>query len=394
MSFRHFPARHCREWLGPSASGLGWGLWLGVCASLGCAPLGDLDGYSSGGERLGEAPSDLPDSVPNEVPPARAFDAGAEPATGTAQALPADPGPLPAVDAGSVPVSELRISSSVPADGATGVRRDTSLSIAFSEPMDRASVEAAFASDSLPTAAPEFHWDSEGRLLNIVLGAPLSYATGDDPAQLAALRYEYRISSVARDLAGHSLPETRVSFSTLREIQVALSALPDSALTGNWRSDGIYGTDSCAQAGTQLCVGDSSFGPNASYRGFVSFDLSALAAARVELSGAVLGIQVASILGNPFGSLGQLVLEPAAFAAIGPDAFQAARQAALGGVTSVVLGNVLNLDVLAAARADLTGGGRSQYRWLFQSASDGDASTDLLFFNRASATLQLSYLVP
>jgi hypothetical protein len=394
MSFQHLCARYVRE----SAARWHIAAWLiGCCAGVGCTPLGNLDQYASGGDPVtdpslggasgsgaGVAGSAPVDPGPGAGPAPSAADAGSA----------SDERPALASDAASADSLALRITSSVPADGATGVRRDTSLSIAFSQPMDRASVEAAFGSDSLPAAAPEFHWDSAGMLLNIVLGAPLSYAAGDDPSQVSALRYDYRISALAHDLAGHALPESHVSFATLREIHVGLSALGDPNLTGNWRSDGTYGTDSCAQAGTNLCVGDSSFGPNAGYRGFVSFDPSALAVSRAELTRADFSIQVVSVLGNPFGGLGPLELEPASFAAIGPDAYLAPASAASGNVAAALAGAVLSIDVRAAVQAALTSGERAQFRLLFQSQSDGDGVTDLLFTSRASATLQVVYLVP
>jgi hypothetical protein len=260
--------------------------------------------------------------------------------------------------------------------------------------MDRASVEAAFSSESLPATALEFRWDSAGTLLNIVLGEPLSYATGSDPNQVAALRYDYRLSSDAHDRQGRPLPETRVAFWTLREISISSSAQTDPALTGNWRSDGIYGTDSCAQSGDSMCLGDSSFGPNASYRGFASFDLSALPSSLREVSQAQLELQASSILGTPFAGLGQLVFEHVRFAAIGPDAFSAPALAQLGAVASAAIGSTLRQSALDAARSDLANGVLSQYRFRFQSATDADAATDLVFSSRASVRLRLTYLVP
>lgn len=308
----------------------------------------------------------------------------------------ADAGALPPASdssASGVP-SSPRVLGTVPANGATGVTRDTTLSIAFDVPMDRASVEAAFGFDGLAGGSTEFRWDTAGMLLNIVLDEPLAYATGNDPAQVAALRYAYHLSSAARDVGGNPLPETRVGFTTLRELSVSVSAEPDSALTGNWRSDGVYGTDSCGPAGASMCIGDSSFGPNASYRGFASFALSALPPGVVALQRAVFGLQVSSLLGAPSAGLGQLVLEHVPYTAIGPDAFAAASQARLASVGVLQAGSTLSLDVLPAVRGDWLGQQPSRYRLRFESASDADGATDLMFASRASATLSLTYLLP
>lgn len=381
-------------------------VFIACCAAFACAPLGSLDEYSSGSS-VGRAGASEQSSS--------ASDAGAGAAGGSS--IPSDPtasgagspasfadaSTPPAPAGGSLPPSDApspgdtsspRVVSSVPADGASGVRRDTSLAIAFDEPMDRASVEAAFHSDSLPARAPEFRWDAAGMLLNVVLDAPLSYAAGGDPNQVAAIGYDYLIGSAARDLAGNSLPETRISFTTLREISVRVGAQADATLTGNWRSDGVYGTDSCALTGSNMCIGDSSFGPDASYRGFASFDLSALPAALAEISQAKLELQVGSILGSPFAGLGPLALEHVQFAAIGPEAFLAPALTQLGSVTTSQIGTTLSLDVSSAVRADLAGEARSQYRLRFSKQSDADGSTDLLFSSRASASLSVSYLIP
>jgi hypothetical protein len=381
-----------------SSAARGWLLLAAMGAQLACMPRSALDDYSGGGQHdiggdagasavLGTSdsgPADPADAGRGASdPPARVQDGAASSEQATASGGDA----VPAEAAGP------RVSSSVPANEAVGVRRDTSLSIAFNEPMDRASVEAAFVLGNLPAGTSTFHWDSAGTLLNIVLAAPLEYASGSDPNQLQAQRYEYWLSSAAHDFAGHALPETHLAFSTLRQIQTSVSAEQDPALSGNWRSDGIYGTDSCAPGGASLCIGDSSFGPNASYRGFLSYDLASLAAA-LEITQAKLEVSVGSVLGSPFAGLGQLGLEHTSFTAITPDAFLASAPPFIASAASVPAGNVLSLDVLAALQADLAGAGSSQYRLRFQTASDGDGSTDLLFLGRASARLRVSYLLP
>lgn len=374
-----------------------------ACAALGCVPRGSLDEYSSGevAGAGGSGGQPAAGGAAGTAPGGPVPDAGS--AGGAPPSAPGDAAAAPAEDAGAPPggaggaddvPSSPRILATVPADGAFGVRRDTTLSIAFDVPMDRASVEAAFSFDGLAEGTPEFRWDAAGMLLNVVLEEPLSYATGSDPAVVVALRYGYRLSSAARDADGNELPETRVTFSTLRELSVQLSAQSSSTATGNWRSDGVYGTDPCHPAGASMCIGDSSFGPNAGYRGFVTFDLSVLPDAALELTRAELGLQATSLLGTPSPDLGALLLEHVRFAAIGPDAFLAASQAQLGSVASVSASSTLSLDVLPAARSDWLAALPSQYRLRFQSATDGDGATDLLFASRASASLAVSYLLP
>lgn len=373
------------------------------CLALGCTPLADLDRHSAGsGIAPGAVPEPGADAGADAASPRAVPDGGIappleRPPVDLVDAGPPSAGRPPAAtpDAGAADEVAPRVASALPADGATGVRRETSITLVFSEPMDKASVEAAFASESLPDGPHSFYWDEAGTLLEVVLAEPLSHAVGTDPSQVSALRYEYRLTSEARDLAGNALPETSVSFSTSREIHARASAQTDFALTGNWRSDGVYGTDSCGESGGSMCVGDSSFGPNASYRGFVSFAVGALAEPEIDVIEARLQIQVVSAIGSPFGSLGALALEHTSFASIGPDAFQTPALAPSGTASGATASGTLSFDVLSALRADLESSrGLSQYRFRFQTSSDGDGSTDLLFLQRSSAALDVSYLLP
>jgi len=90
----------------------------------------------------------------------------------------------------------------VPANGSTGVRSDTKISIAFSEPMNQQTTEAAFASADIPSRT--YSWDSSGTILTVTPAGGLAYATGTDPA-LAARSYSFSITTTATDLAGNHL---------------------------------------------------------------------------------------------------------------------------------------------------------------------------------------------
>src|SRR5689334_21034608 len=101
---------------------------LGALAGLGCAPLGDLDGYAKGRPDSSSPGLDVMSSQGVGAPASPAggdrTDAGAPggelpPLTDPTIA----PTPSSAADAAPPGASGLRVSSSVPADGATGVRR-------------------------------------------------------------------------------------------------------------------------------------------------------------------------------------------------------------------------------------------------------------------------------
>lgn len=378
-----------------------WCAALKACcfAAAACTPLGDLERHASGAGEAPEASADTPRADVGEPRQPSSADAAAPPGDTPPPEI-ADAAPAPSreppasLDGGISDTSSPVVSGTVPANGATGVVRDITLSIAFSERMNMASVEAGFVSETLPVSSLTFRWDGAGTLLNVALGEPLAYAEGADPTQVAPLVYDFGLSALAQDLAGNPLQESRVTFSTLRQIRITPNALAEPALTGNWRSDGIYGTDGCAELGNSMCVGDSVFGPNASYRGFVSFDVSALVPPAAEIVRAELEIEVEGLLGDPFGSLGELQLEHVSFDAIGPGAFGVSALETLGSVGAAAAGGLLRLDVLTALRADVEAGALSQYRFRFRTPSDGDGATDLLLLRRSSARLSVSYLVP
>jgi hypothetical protein len=60
---------------------------------------------------------------------------------------------------------------------------------------------------------------------------------------------------------------------TLRALTQTLVAIQDRSLTGNYRSDDVYGNNSCEEPDPAFttCIGDSS-NANSAYRGFVTFD--------------------------------------------------------------------------------------------------------------------------
>jgi subtilisin len=113
-----------------------------------------------------------------------------------------------------------------PADGATAVTTGSAVSVTFSEPMDKASAQAAFsltrASDGAAIAG-SFSWS----------GSTLTFR----PAAALAEGTDYRatVGPGARDLAGNELGTSRAwTFRTLTTV----TALPGSTVieSGTWRS--------------------------------------------------------------------------------------------------------------------------------------------------------------
>jgi len=294
----------------------------------------------------------------------------------------------------SVPGAPAVVSVS-PSNGATGVAADAVVTLTFSEPMNTSAVEAAYGSSELPAGSVSFSWSEGDTVLQVAPNQPLTQAIGRSPATTVAQRYALEIGTAAVDLDGDALPSFSSNFTTLRQISQTLNALQDRSLTGNWRSDDVYGNNSCQELdSTTTCIGDSS-NANSTYRGFVTFDLSGLPAQIQELSAAQLSMSVDTIRGSPFAVLGSLVAEHVSFASISLDAFEAP---ALGSVINVssaaTAGTQLSIDVLAAVTDDLPARAHNQFRFRFSTTTNSDDAGDLIEVLWTTETLAVTYLTP
>lgn len=345
----------------------------GEGASIPDAGNGTASGGTSGAGGTGSTSSDTPPDSTNES------DAGG--AGGTPATVPGAP----------------RVMSVSPSDGATGVAADAVVTLTFSEPMNPSTVQTAYSSSDLPASSVNFNWSAGNTVLQIAPHQPLTLATGTDSAATAAKHYAFQIGAGALDQGGESLPPFSAGFSTLRAVTQTLSAVQDRTLTGNWRSDDVYGDNSCTQVGsTTTCVGDSS-NDNSTYRGFVTFDLSALPAQTQAVLTAQLGTSVDNMRGSPFADLGSLVVEHVSFDSISLDAF---NSAALGSAISLSssatlgVGAQLGFDVLSPVQGDLPALGRSQFRFRFTAATNSDGSGDLIEVLWTTEKLTLTCLIP
>ena len=298
--------------------------------------------------------------------------------------------------AGGTPVSVPGAPSVVsvsPPNGATGVAAETAVTLTFSEAMEPSSVQSAYSSSDLGLV--DFNWSLGNTVLQIVPKQPLARALGTDPATTAALSYTFQIGTAALDAQGEALPRFTSSFSTQREIQQTLVALQDRSLTGNWRSDDTYGNNSCQESDVDhtTCIGDSS-NANAVYRGFVTFDLSALPTPTPALSAAQLEMTIDLVRGSPFAFLGTLVAEHVRFDSISLVAFNAAALGTVINVTSSATPAALSTNVLSSVQEDLSARGYSQFRFRFSIFTNSDGSGDLVEVLGPSEKLTVSWLIP
>ncbi len=309
-------------------------------------------------------------------------------------------------DAGSALNGELpSVVSVMPADRATGARRDTSIVIRFAQPMNTEATEAAYQSSELPADTLSFAWNDDFSTLTVTPRVALDYAAGtadaDGRAVFAAKTYHYGFDGSARDKTGQVLPAVAFAFSTLRQVSLTLSADPQR--TGNWtdgEGEGIHNCQRGAKAPYQptVCVGDDA--NNVRYTGFLSFNLSALPTTISSFSSARL--QANAVAYGAPEALGGNHLEHVAFEQLGEAALHSAPLAALGPFYSgPSLQNathlVLNEDLTSAVQDDYANRSaraeHSSYRLGFAKIA-ADGSWDDLELPTNAIRLALTYLQP
>jgi hypothetical protein len=292
-----------------------------------------------------------------------------------------------------------------PADGALGVERDARIVVTFAQAMDTASVESAYQSSDLPATALRFTWDAAQRTLTLTPKSALVYQSGApataQTSEFYPKTYQYGFANSAYDRSGRPLSARRFAFSTLREIESALSADPER--TGTWTEGEGEGTHNCLRSAVApylptVCVGDDS--NNVRFTGFISFDLSELPYNLVRFESARL-VSEAVIYGWP-DQLGANRLEHVSFGELGEDALSAPADANLGpfygGVALSTGGRVELSDDLTSAVAEdyqrrASRSNRSQYRLAFTRIVANNTWDDLEL-STSNIRLSITYLEP
>jgi hypothetical protein len=177
--------------------------------------------------------------------------------------------------------------SVVPGVGEIGVSATDKLVFTFSEPMDQAATEAAFASSDFGTDT--MIWLDATTLEITPTG--LTYAAGG-PSVMARV-YTYQLKGSAQDLAGNDLGAPfDGDFFTLREITANPPRNAQHTVNAQGIATGCYN-----QGGRYL-------GWKGTYcRHLVSYDLSAIPNG-AEVQAATLTCSRASVTGDPFAQFG------------------------------------------------------------------------------------------
>ncbi len=279
-----------------------------------------------------------------------------------------------------------RIVATTPVDGATGVAADAAITIAFSEPMDAASVAAALDAAALGEVA--LTWNPAGDQLTITPAAPLAYATGAglDPTAVTARAYAISLGTGATDRTGDGLAAAgALRFTTLKDLAWAIPF--DDA-----NSASVSPAVPTPGTSGPLGVGDDR--NNQPHRALLTFDRDRMPSAAVAIASATLTAQQLDPVGSPWALGAALAIDHVAFTPPSASAFGSTSLAAMG-----EFGTRLNLapslDVTDALEADRAAGNRyTQFRLSYPTATDSDGATDQAQLDRASVGLAIHYLVP
>jgi hypothetical protein len=389
---------------------------LGLSASAGCfAPEGmpASDDTSGAGEEDSSDTSEPTTTPPTTSATASTTDDGedgsdsdpTDPTDPTGPTDPTDPtGPTDPTDAGDTTDAGEDDSSTgddattgappaptvvdtLPADGATGVRADQAIVVAFDTAMDQAATQAAYQSASIPAVLVTFSWNDAGDEMTVTPLGPLPYAEGDDPTTLAPFELGFTITTTATSLEGVALEDDiSVSFSTLRRFDQVIER--DAAMSGNVG-------DVAGAIGSNF-VGDRN--TNEPVRYAVTFGLDALAPEVLEIESTTFRASWSSQSGNPWGGLGGGTV----FQHVVYDDLDDAFDAPVTGLAEGLFGTVVDTDVsrdaawaLETALADLGAhDDRLQRRLRWVLGTDNDGGYDSVTLDPANLELHVTYLAP
>ncbi len=276
-----------------------------------------------------------------------------------------------------------------------GVRKDANIVISFSEPMDPVATQLAYQSADVPAAAAVLTWDNTGSVLTVDPSAELAYASGANPASVAARKYAFTITTTARDRAGNPLGAPLVAeFTTLRRIshKIVLRATQGTTIAGSGMMYDCPGS---------FLIGDDT--DNRPARGILSFDISALPAGVAEFERATVSGRTQKFIGEPITSLQALLIVHTAFPLpINASARTGAALRVIGSFATSAEPRTSTAVVTAALAEDYENrtqrGNRSQYRLTMQRETDNDATGDAMALHCAADTpppaLDMVYLVP
>ena len=274
----------------------------------------------------------------------------------------------------------------IPVDGALGVEGDASLVVRFSEPMDMASVQAAYQSADIPAGTVTFEWNDAGDELTIIPNEPLPYAYGSNPMTVTANAFAYTITTVAESADGVALEApVDVEFSTLRRIAQHFERLEE--WSGSLRDDGVVGV--------QPYLGDYTLDEH-TRRYLLTFDLVNVPFAAIHsFEQAQMSASWSSELGDPWVSMGGVLYRHVSYGGLVPESFDGPTHSNNYALFSLGSNHVA-VDVTAemeAVIADVaTFDERLQFRLRWAIENNFDMDHDGVVIDEDLLELELQYL--
>ncbi|MCA9839099.1 MAG: Ig-like domain-containing protein [Trueperaceae bacterium] len=188
------------------------------------------------------------------------------------------------------------VTSTTPASSENGILRRPSIQISFSEPMDKASAQAAFQITS-PSGfnSGVFSWNSAGTTMTFKSDTSFNYAQN----------VSWRVTTAAKDLAGNAMTADAIKSFKVRR-QSTLKIYSTKTLDGS-----VDNTNNVLTA-PAFIVPDGIAGDlndNTYRRGFLDFDLSALPNDLIQITSANLSVRQVMVAGNPYNDLGKLLAQ-------------------------------------------------------------------------------------
>lgn len=290
--------------------------------------------------------------------------------------------------------------SNTPTASEIGVARNASITVVFSEPMDKASAQTAFAITS-PTGfkAGLFTWNT-GQT-EMTFNPDTDFPYGAD--------INWEVSTAAEDLAGNTLGSAATrTFRVVRMNTVTIDFDPPTSGSASspdyWRQSPQYNLET---------VGD--WAGNKGYRLFLGFGLDALPDSLLRITNSKLKWHVSGRDGDAFGSLGRLLLERIYIGNqialstadwTNPDARAQYESQALNSplfimsneITNVGIFDVTSFVVLDWQDRANRSSKRSQFRLRFETITNNNSMEDSLYSSAGTspklAELEVTYEYP
>lgn len=277
------------------------------------------------------------------------------------------------------------------------VEEEVAVTITFSEPMDRAAVEEAIAFPG--AAAPTFEWNGDGT--EVTASRQVAYPQGSDPAQTGPRQFQVTLAAGAVDEDGEPIDGGALALDyTLRYQRISEEFPFSQTLSGNCFLP-------CSGTWTWVVAGENMSDTTVTNRGFLTipFDLPD----GIVVEEAVLETAIDLVTGNPFGELGDLLVDDVTFTAITDQSlygrgnslgalFTADQHAGAGATTSFDFTEAFADDY--EHRADRSYRTQLRLRFLHDNPEDpsydtyhSDGNQDVVRLLREDTRLTVTYLV-